>query len=496
MSLTVQEIRDRAERLHATLAEEVFEARAGRKAWPELSPLFASQAVLEFSTAIPVIQRGMASASADEFRRLERLLAWVAEHHVRSANAELDDEFEQWAASATTSHQGRNLPIRSLPSLISMTGDRPTRRALDGLRCEALADVLPLQLDRLNRWRTASTELGFGAYRAALQRLTGLNLALVLREGRRLLDETQDLYSESLSRYLSQHLGLSVNDAESHDAAWLNRQPWADGMCDEAAVLEAVGRDLRALGLSLEADGRIELVIEAFPSPGMRPSCAAIRVPQKIRLFVTPTTSAPGCRTLLREIGRALHWGYTSPHLPFEFRVLGDRSVVDAHATLFGGLGRSASWVRHVVQQGDAAEQVKFAAFLELYAVRRMVAALAFDVELSESERPGSLGPRWAELMDEATGFRHDPRGFLADLGQRFGAARRLRARMLTALLTRELVRRYDDEWYRNPKAGAFLRDWLAAGLTYDARELAAKLGEPALRADALVASIHERLAS
>jgi len=497
MSLTVQEIRDRAERLHATLAEEVFEARAGRKAWPQLNPLFASQSVLEFSTSIPVIQRELASASGDDFRCLERLLAWVAEHHVRSANAELDDEFEQWAATAAMPHDGRNVPVRTLPSLINTTEDRSTRRALDNLRSEALSDALPLQLDRLNRWRTASTELGFGPYRDALQRLTGLNLVIVLREGRRLIEETQDLYFDCLDRYLSQHLGLSVADAESHDAAWLNRQPWADGMCDEAAVLEAVGADLRAIGLPLEADGRIEVTMEAFPSPGMRPSCAAIRVPDRIRLFVTPTTSAPGCRTLLREIGRALHWAYTSPHLPFELRALGDRSVVDAHATLFGGLGRSASWVRRAHgQDAAAAEHVRFAAFLELYAVRRMVAALAFDVELSESERPASLGPRWAELMHEATGFRHDPRAFLAELGQRFGAARRLRARMLASLLTQELVRRYDEDWYRNPKTGPFLRDWLAAGLTYDARELAAKLDAPALGADAFVTSIHQRLGS
>jgi hypothetical protein len=169
--------------------------------------------------------------------------------------------------------------------------------------------------------------------------------------------------------------------------------------------------------------------------------------------------------------------------------------VVDAHATLFGGLSRSDSWVRHVQGQGEgAAEHIRFAAFLELYAVRRMVAALAFDVELSESERPGSLRPRWAELMHEATGFRHDPRAFLAELGQRFGAARRLRARMLASILTRELVRRYDEDWYRNPKAGPFLRDWLAAGLTYDARELATKLDAPALGAEAFVESIHQRL--
>ncbi|MFQ5529379.1 MAG: hypothetical protein ACE5FP_03445 [Gemmatimonadota bacterium] len=496
MSLTVAEIRDRAERLHAALAEEVFEARAGRKAWSQLRPLYASQSVLEFSTSMPVIQRDLASAGGDEFRCLERLLGWVAEHHVRSANAELDDEFEQWAASVTMPHAGSSIPVRTLPSLIGTTNDRSARRELDALRSEALADALPLQLDRLNRWRTASVELGFGEYRHAMQRLTGLNLVVVSREGRRFVEDTNDLYFDSLERYLSKYLSLTRSDAESHDAMWLGRQSWADGMCNEAAILETVGGDLRDIGLPLEADGRIELAIEAFPSPGMRPSCAAIHVPDRIQLFVTPTTSAPGCRTLLREIGRALHWAYTSPRLPFELRTLGDGSVVDAHATLFGGLGRSSSWIgRAQGIDGDAlGEYVRFAAFLELYAVRRMVARLTFDIELSQSERPGALGPRWAELMLEITGFRHDPRAFLAELGQRFGVARRLRARMLAALLARELKSRFDDDWYRNPRTGPYLGDWLAGGLTYDARELAVKLGAQSLVSDELGASIRRRL--
>jgi len=497
MSLTVSEIRDRAERFHAALAQEVFEARAGRKAWPQLTSLYATQSVLEFSTAMPVIQRELASASGDEFRCLERLLGWVAEHHVRSVSAELDDEFEQWIATATMPHQGSNIPVRTLPGLISTTEDRPSRRALDSIRSDAIADALPLQLDRLNRWGMASIELGYGEYRQALQRLTGLNLSAVRQEGRRFVEQTNELYFDHLGRYLAKYLGLAVADAEGHDADWLGRQSWADGRLDEAAVLEAVGADLRDIGLPLEADGRIELALEAFPSPGMRPNCAAIQVPGQIRLFVTPTTSAPGCRTLLREIGRALHWAYTSPRLPFELRALGDESVVDAHATLFGGLSRSASWVRRVQNLDSEAldEHNQLAAFLELFAVRRMVANLSFDMELSESERPGAMGPRWAELMLEITGFRHDPRAFLANPNRSFRVARRLRARMLSAILTSELESRFDDDWYRNPRTGPFLGDWLAAGLTYDAYEMATKLGAPDLTSDELEASIRRRLA-
>ncbi len=495
MGLTVREIRDRAERFQAALAEEVFEARAGRTAWPELEPLYASQSVLRFDDAAPVIQRELAAATGDERRRLQRLLAWLAEHNVRGANAELDDEYAQWLASATVPHRGEEIPVRKLPGLIRSTEDRPTRRAYATLRAETLADVLPLQLDRLNRWRTATADLGFGDHRVALQRLTGLSLAAVEAQGRRFLELTSAIYREHLRTYLAQHFGLSPVDAESHDAAWLNRQSWHDGVGDEAGVLETLGEDLRKIGLPLEAEGRIDLAVEAFPSPGMRPGCQAVRVPDEVLVLVTPTSSVPGLRTLMREIGRGLHWAYTSALLPFEFRALGDTSVLDAHATLFGGLGRSRRWVRHAfgLEGDELAEFVAFGAFLELYALRRMTARLVFDLELSESDRPGAMGPRWAELMEEATGFRHDSRVFLARLGQRFGVARRLRGRMLAAQLTRQLETRFEDDWFRNPESGAFLRDWFAQGLTHDADVLADRLSD-GLSCDDLVASLERRL--
>lgn len=495
MSLTVREIRDRAERFQAAMAEEAFEARAGRKAWPEVQPLYATQSVLRFDTAMPAVQRELASATGDERRCLQRLLAWVAEHHVRAANAELDDEFAQWSASATVPRGDEDVPVRRLPGLIRSTEDRPTRRSWALLRVEALADVAPLQLDRLNRWRTASAELGFGDYRQTLQRLAGLSLTGLHAEARRFLELTDEVYRAHLGRYLAEHFGLSAVDAEHHDAEWLNRQMWLDGIGDEASLLETLGEDLRNIGLPLEAGGRIELEVEAFPSPGMRPACQAVRVPDEVRVLVTPTASVPGLRTLMREIGRGLHWAYTSPLLPFEFRVLGDRSVLDAHATLFGGLGRTPVWARHAfgLRGADLEEYVRLGAFLELYALRRMVGRLSFDLELSESERPGSMGPRWAELMYEATGFRHDERAYLAALGQRFGVARRFRGRMLAALLARELAGRFGVDWFLNPDTGEHLGGWYAQGLTHDAEALAERLGKN-LTCDELVRSLNSRL--
>ncbi len=496
MGLTVREIRDRAERFHAAVLEEMFEGMSGRKSWPELQPLYAGQRLLAWDETAPAIQRELAGASGESEKKLRRLLGWAAEHQIRADNADLDDEYRMWEATATVEFDGMQVPLRRLDAMIESEPDRQVRARLAEIRADAHTTVVPLQLDRLNRWRISAEELGYGSHREAVQRLSGINLDATLREGRRLLSETRETYEAELERQLSRHMPDTADEAEVHDIEWISRMAWMELPCRETMVLDTVRADLEEIGLELENKGRVEITIEAFPGPGMKAFCSPIRVPDRVVLFVTPTVTPGSCRKLLWEIGETVHWSRTDPSLPFEYRSIGDRSVTEAHGALFAGLAMNRTWVRRARGlEGDSLEEyLRLAAFLDLYELRGLAARLQFDLEVSGSERPGSLGTRWAELMYESTRVRHDPRSFFARLGQRFGSARRLRARFLEAPLARALEERFDADWFRNPRSGKFLGQWLAGGLSRGASELSELLGEPGLVAGPLADRARGRL--
>lgn len=497
MGLTVGEIRDRAERFRASVLEEVYEARAGRKSWPELASLHEAQGILKFDRIIPIIERDLAASDGDDERRLRRLRQWAADHHLRSANARLDDEYALWVSTATVPVDGSELPIRQANAIIEATGDRNVRRRFDDARNAVLEEGAALQLERLSRWRAAAEELGYGDYREAAERLAGLSLTGLQRQARRLVVETEDVYREHLGWLLRSRLGVGTEDAEGHDADWLTRMKWLDGSWDETSLLRLVTRDLTDIGLPLAIAGRVNVEHETFPGPGMQAFCAPIVVPDRINLLVTPTATQPGCTALLAEIGKALHWAYTDPRLPFEYRAVGDLAVVEAHGAIFAGLARSRPWSRRVRGFGaeELSDYLRLVAFVDLYWLRKAAARLQFDLELAASDRPESMGPRWAELVREATGFRVDPRGCFEQLGQRFGVARWIRARMLAAQIRRVLRDRFDDDWYRNPRTGPFLGDWFAEGLRWNAAELAGRVGADRLGADELLSSVREGLA-
>lgn len=492
MGLTTTEIRDRAERFRAAVFEEVHDARSGRKAWPELAPLFVAQGILESSHTLPVIERAIASAEDEEERQLRKLLRWAARHHLEAHTARLDDEFSYWRATAKVETGDVSVPVSQATNLIHSTESRAARRRLEDSRLATLEEAVPLQLDRLSRWREAAAELGYGGYREAVERLAGVNLLGVESEARRLIEETEDLYRDVLERELLQRVGIRPGEAESHDAGWLKRMPWLDGSCQEGDVLGTLRKDLREIGLPLEYGGHVTVEHEPFPGPGMIACCTPVRVPDQIQLLVMPTITQPGCVALLTSVGRALHYAYTDSRLSFEDRALGDLGVVKGHGLLFAGLSRDGVWVRRTRGlQGQALEDyMRGVAVADLFSLREAAARLEFEIRLSDSDNPGDLGPVWAEKLTEATGFRFEARSFLERLGQRFGVARYLRGRMLAAQLDRELRERFDEDWYRNPRTGPFLGDWFANGLRFSAAEVAASLGSDRLGADALIAAV------
>jgi hypothetical protein len=98
-------------------------------------------------------------------------------------------------------------------------------------------------------------------------------------------------------------------------------------------------------------------------------------------------------------------------------------------------------------------------------------------VELYSGRVPwGALPDLYVETLSAATTFRYASADAFVDVDQRFYSARYLRAWQLQALLAESLVERFDEDWWRNPRAGP----WICSALLGEGqRELA---GEQAQR--------------
>lgn len=388
------------------------------------------------------------------------------------------------------------MSLGAITRAVENTAGRNKRAALAGSRTRLIEEAIPLQLDRATQWRTATEELGYGDVLQATERLGGVNLEGLRRESRRMLDETAEIYQRRLAEELESRIGIEPGDAASHDLMWLRRMSWLDEHLADIPIVDTIRGDLADIGIPLDAGGRVEIRGGTFAEAGARAVCAPLDVPREIIFLATGATTMPGWRRILKETGKTLHYAYTDAGLPFEYRTIGDPAVIRAHGDLFEDLTRSAAWLKRLWTLDEEAlqSQLRLAALLDLYRVRRLAAALEFQMEMSETGQPGEMAERWAELVEEATGFRFSRRLFLERLGHNFAMARALRGRMLAAQLHRELRERFGDDWFLNPRTGPYLRAWFAYGLRQDSSQRAAQLGRDRLNADALIAVCRERL--
>lgn len=489
MSLTVAEIRDRAARLKAAITRDRYETRAGLKERSSLAGLYEEHRLLRSAEALPTIQRALAEATGEERRRLRALFAWVADQRVEASLAPLEDELRGWESGATVSLAGRELPLRRVVAAMARAPERGERLAWDAARNRRLEDAAALRLDILHREREAVAELGLGGYLDARERLAGLDLRGLEREGVRIIAGTEDAYREHLAYHVRKRIGVEPGAAARSDVAWLRQMSWLSERFRLEPVLEQARRDLAELGLPLSAGGRVRLDLEARPLKSPDSFSAPLDVPGEVILVVAPTGGWDDAESLLHEIGHTLHFAYTAPGLPFEDRALGDTTVTETFAILFESLVLEPRWVDRVagLQGAEADEYLRLAGFLKLYRVRRHAALLLYDLELASARRPGEMGPRYAELLGGATGFAYDPQTCLEDRSRGFWIARRVRAWMLGAILQAVLRDRFDEDWYRNPAAGPFLGEILSAGQRDDAAQLAGQLGTERLTSEPLV---------
>jgi hypothetical protein len=202
--------------------------------------------------------------------------------------------------------------------------------------------------------------------------------------------------------------------------------------------------------------------------------------------------------TFLHELGHALHFAYMQPDLAFEFRWLGDNSITEGYAMLFDHLMKDPGWLKRYTELGASVlpSFIRTMGFEELHFLRRYSAKLIYETDLyGGGVRWESLPELYVERLSTATGFRYGEADAFVDVDPRYYAARYLRAWQLQALLAETLVDRYNEDWWRNPRAGPWICSALfGEGQRELAHEQATRVSGKALSFAPLVRAIERAL--
>ncbi len=493
----LSEYRQRFSDFHTELHGEDYLFRSGHKreseiarVWSEYSDLFKPSAIAELRAKLE---------ETSEYRETERtgikrLISFAEEGALTARAQEVSKEIEGYEANAVIDWEGRKIPFRMSASMLADEADLARRRDLFARRAGVIEASQDLRAERLEKLRDGARELGYENRLVMRRELYGLDYEGLASKARGILSKTESGYMNALATLLPRETGVSRDDATQADLEFLRKFTRFDHFFPRERAL-GVYRELFA-ALGFDSEKQSNLAIDSEPRPGkqLQAFCSPIRVPDEIKLSVNLTGGQANYRELLREAGRAQLYAWTSRNIYPEFRLGGDRAVVEAWGLLLENLIADERWLMTTFGFVENREFRRALATFRLLSLRRSAATLDYEVEFHSGRLAGDAGARYAELMTDAARVRFDGTERLQSLDDAFHSADFLRASAFEAQMREYLKTRFGARWWASRKAGETLIDLWNTGRRYTVEEIASMIGLGALDFDWLSAESLESI--
>jgi hypothetical protein len=502
--LSVERLRGEWQAFMEELSREYYLAGAGLKPVADLQPVYdRHQRVIDADTlGFMREQLAEVSAGTEEHRQARMLVEWLAELQSSRELAPLEEREIAWESSAIVQlDDGRQMEFQRAAIEVANTTDRRERLMIERSRNALVASELaPIRRERFERERRIIERLELaGGYNATFELLSGIPLADLARQCESFLASTAALWDDTYPRFVRKELNIEPRDATRADAVALFHGHAFDDQFPPTAMDREIRRQVEEMGIDPRAADRIIYDTEDRPSKRARAFCAPARVPEEVYLVLRPHGGQSDWATFLHELGHSLHFAYMAPGLPFEYRWLGDNSITEGFAMLFDHLMHDRGWLKRYTPLSTSKLDafMRASAFAELHMLRRYSAKLLYEIDLHGGVVPlDALPERYVDRLTTATTFRYDPADAFVDVDPRYYSTRYLRAWQLQALITESLVDRYNEDWWRNPKAGPWMvAELFGEGQKELAQEMATRVSGKTLGFEPLIRAVERQLA-
>ena len=486
MDRPLHSVRTRLDDFLAELATLHYRHGAGLSPELPVSSLYASFPELSSPDTFAAANEAMAKARTKDdplaVRRIQLLRELVATQVEEALAARPAEAVATIEAQARLPIDDQTLTFGEALASIPFESARGRRTVLERAVGNFLWDHRGPYGDRREAALHAVERLGAKDYPSLREDVTGIAYGKLAEAAAETLRRTEDAYRDVLAYVLKKVdpllRPLPGGDARRHDLQAALQARWMDPFFRREDAFPAVVRWLLEWGLTPHADGRIRLDDEPRPGKASRPFVATVRVPGEVRLVLQPRPGLDGLAGLLHEMGHAQHRAHVSETLSVELRRLGDASVTEAYAAVFERLLLSSSWLKRYLELPTLAarDTVRLAAFQALTVLRRHCAKLSYELSLSTRGPSADRADEYADGQRAALFVEPHPGFFLHDMDPQLYVAHYLRAWALETRLTARLTERFNDDYWRNPAAAAWLKGLFARGGTDDAEGLATEV--------------------
>ncbi len=474
--MDLEKIRKDAEAFTKELDEEYYQNLAGFKDELNISGIYQKYGYLFGREAVDYVKGLRDSAEGEEKRQLSLLYSFMAGEYISNITAELDEKFMTAEAKATVTVDGKEVPYRSISSLISNEDSRERRSELDALTDPVVDELNAILKERMLKLHDLSVELGYKNYIDMVQDLKGIELEPLKKQMEEFLRDTEKVYVDAMNAALEPY-GISIDEAERHDVSYLFRAKEFDPYFPKDKVVDNWKATMHGIGIDPDSQNNVILDTEERPKKHPRAFTMPVEVPDRVILVITPHGGQDDYQSMLHEGGHTEHFAHVDRKHPFEYKYLGDVSVSESYAFIFNYLPTDDLWLKQYVSMDDTEKYRNFAFLNKLFFLRRYASKLLYEMELHAKRDIDGMDARYKEIMEKGLKMRHKANRYLLDVDDGFYVSQYLRAWIFETQLRKHIIEKTQRDWFNSHEAGNILKELWSYGQKYNVDELARMIG-------------------
>lgn len=459
------------------LGEARHRTLAGLGAGPQVRDVRRQFPAYARPESFAAAREALDSPATDERKkgRLRLLLPFLAREVEDGLAEEADDSRRAFEAMAHVAVGDEDLSFQDAVDRLTAEPARERRALIERTLGDLLLDHHSTHARRIEAAIRTAEVLHQPSYRALHETAAGRPLEPLLTGARAALAASEDAYRDLLSYFLRKLdprlRPLPGGAAQRHDLSRLAAAEWLHPHFTREDLLAVPARWLAELGLSPDAGKQIAFDAEPRAGKVPWPVAVPIAVPGRISVLVQPAAGLDRWEGLFHALGIAHPLAGADAEAPVEQRRLGDEAVPEAHALLFRHLLFDEAWLRRYLRltAGVAREAARLGAFNALARLRLSCARLAYELQLYQRGPARTMADEHADQLRGALLVEVHRGFFLSDVEPHLGVSGRLQGSALEAELQRHLRESFNEDWWRNPGARAFL------GRLHATRELGAE---------------------
>jgi len=380
------------------------------------------------------------------------------------------------------------VPLWQVSSRLALERKRFLREALDNATTTVIQGLHSRQRQFWSHLYTTIESLGYMNLIALWETLAGVDLDAFLKSVEAILRDTEDTYRERMQWHLKRALGVTLETAKRHDILALFGRDATEAWFPRSEMVPCLESWLLDWGWRSEEHANLRIERQTAGPAGAW--CAAIEIPEDIRLALSPADGLQGYAQAFRETGKALLLTSFPAQAAGSLRCFPDPSLIEAQAELFGGLIRTPRWVQIYRHLGQPTEQLNLAQLERLFIIRRYMGKCLYERTVYEDSNLEGKEEAYRDALRKACGFSYPEAYYLYDIEPSFAAFWTVRGWLLGASLRRQLYQQYSDEWFREADALQALQEFWGQSPYHTVEALMAQVGAAPPNIDPIVTDL------